>query len=237
MPADIVPPFNLESVTFDAAGLVPIITQELASKDVLMLAYANREALEKTLETGLAHYFSRSRNKLWQKGEESGHTQRIHSVRLDCDGDAVLYTVDQTGPACHKLEHSCFHNSLLQTEVKSETNIGLANEITRIGPANEGTRIGPELEYVFATIQDRIRNPVEGSYVAKMHNAGIDRILKKIGEEAGEVIIAAKNADRAELQLEVADLFFHTLFTMAEIGVSLEDVAQELEGRHGKRRT
>jgi phosphoribosyl-AMP cyclohydrolase / phosphoribosyl-ATP pyrophosphohydrolase len=219
MPADIVPPFNLESVTFDAAGLVPIITQEAGSKDVLMLAYANREALEKTLATGLAHYFSRSRNKLWQKGEESGHTQKIHSIRLDCDGDAILYTVDQTGPACHKLEHSCFHNSLLETEVKSET------------------KIGPELEYVFATIQDRVRNPTEGSYVAKMHNAGIDRILKKIGEEAGEVIIAAKNADHAELQLEVADLFFHTLFTMAEIGVSLEDVARELEGRHGKRRT
>jgi phosphoribosyl-AMP cyclohydrolase / phosphoribosyl-ATP pyrophosphohydrolase len=219
MPADIVSPFNLESVTFDAAGLVPIITQELGSKDVLMLAYANREALEKTLATGLAHYFSRSRNKLWQKGEESGHTQKVHSIKLDCDGDAVLYTVDQTGPACHKLEHSCFHNSLLETELKTET------------------KIGPELEYVFATVQDRIRNPTEGSYVAKMHNAGIDRILKKIGEEAGEVIIAAKNGDRAELQLEVADLFFHTLFTMAEIGVSLEDVARELEGRHGKRRT
>jgi phosphoribosyl-AMP cyclohydrolase / phosphoribosyl-ATP pyrophosphohydrolase len=228
MPADITPPFNLESVTFDVAGLVPIITQEAGSKDVLMLAYANREALEKTLATGLAHYFSRSRNKLWQKGEESGHTQKIHSVRLDCDGDAILYTVDQTGPACHKLEHSCFHNSLLETEAKPET---------RIGPANEDTRIGPELEYVFATIQDRIRNPQEGSYVAKMHNAGIDRILKKIGEEAGEVIIAAKNNEKSELQLEVADLFFHTLFTMAEIGVSLEDVARELEGRHGKRRT
>ena len=228
MPVDIFPPFNLESVAFDAAGLVPIITQEAGSKDVLMLAYANREALEKTLETGLAHYFSRSRNKLWQKGEESGHTQRVHSIRLDCDGDAILYSVDQIGPACHKLEHSCFHNSLLETEAKPET---------KIGPANEDRRIGPELEYVFATIQDRIRNPTEGSYVAKMHNAGIDRILKKIGEEAGEVIIAAKNSDRAELQLEVADLFFHTLFTMAEIGVSLEDVARELEGRHGKRRT
>ncbi len=237
MPKDITPPFNLESVTFDATGLVPIITQEAGSKDVLMLAYANREALEKTLETGLAHYFSRSRNKLWQKGEESGHTQKVHSVRLDCDGDAILYTVDQTGPACHKLEHSCFHNSLLETEAKPETKIDPANEDTRIGPANEDTRIGPELEYVFATIQDRIRNPTEGSYVAKMHNAGIDRILKKIGEEAGEVIIAAKNNQKSELQLEVADLFFHTLFTMAEIGVSLEDVARELEGRHGKRRT
>ena len=228
MPVDIFPPFNLESVAFDAAGLVPIIAQEAGSKDVLMLAYANREALEKTLETRLAHYFSRSRHKLWQKGEESGHTQRVHSIRLDCDGDAILYSVDQIGPACHKLEHSCFHNSLLETEAKPET---------KIGPANEDRRIGPELEYVFATIQDRIRNPTEGSYVAKMHNAGIDRILKKIGEEAGEVIIAAKNSDRAELQLEVADLFFHTLFTMAEIGVSLEDVARELEGRHGKRRT
>jgi phosphoribosyl-AMP cyclohydrolase / phosphoribosyl-ATP pyrophosphohydrolase len=218
MPADIVPPFTLESVAFDTAGLVPVIAQETGSKDVLMLAYANREALEKTLETGLAHYFSRSRNTLWQKGEESGHTQRVQSVRLDCDGDAVLYTVEQSGPACHKLEHSCFHNVLHTHAVQA------------------AVKIGPELEYVYATIQDRIRNPQEGSYVGKMHAAGIDRILKKIGEEAGEVIIAAKNAQPAELQLEVADLFFHTLFTMVELGVSLEDVAAELEGRHGKRR-
>jgi phosphoribosyl-AMP cyclohydrolase / phosphoribosyl-ATP pyrophosphohydrolase len=222
MPADISAPFSLESLAFDTAGLVPVIAQEHGSNEVLMLAYANREALEQTLATGLAHYFSRSRNKLWQKGEESGHTQRVRAVRLDCDGDAVLYVVDQSGPACHTLEHSCFHNSLFEPELK---------------PEKPGSRIGPELEYVFATIQDRIRNPQEGSYVAKMHNAGIDRILKKIGEEAGEVIIAAKNADRAELQLEVADLLFHTLFTMAEIGVNLEDVARELEGRHGKRRT
>jgi phosphoribosyl-AMP cyclohydrolase / phosphoribosyl-ATP pyrophosphohydrolase len=227
MPADISAPFSLESLAFDSSGLVPVIAQEHGSNEVLMLAYANREALEQTLASGLAHYFSRSRNKLWQKGEESGHTQRIRAVRLDCDGDAVLYVVDQSGPACHTLEHSCFHNLLFEPESKAESK----------PESKPVARIGPELESVFATIQDRIRTPQEGSYVAKMHNAGIDRILKKIGEEAGEVIIAAKNADRAELQLEVADLLFHTLFTMAEIGVGLEDIARELEGRHGKRRT
>jgi phosphoribosyl-AMP cyclohydrolase / phosphoribosyl-ATP pyrophosphohydrolase len=216
MPADITAPFTLDSITFDAHGLVPVIAQEVGSGRVLMLAHANREAIQKTLETKLATYWSRSRNKLWTKGEESGHTQRIQSITLDCDGDAVLYAVEQTGAACHTGAASCFHN-VLEGE-------------------SQGSNIGDVLGNMYATILDRIRNQPEGSYVAKLHNSGLDRILKKIGEEAGEVIIAAKNGSRPELQLEVADLLFHTMLTMAEVGVNLSDIAGELEGRYGKRR-
>jgi phosphoribosyl-AMP cyclohydrolase / phosphoribosyl-ATP pyrophosphohydrolase len=216
MPADITAPFSLDSITFDDHGLVPVIAQEAGSGRVLMLAYANREAIQNTLETRLATYFSRSRDKLWQKGEESGHTQRVQSVTLDCDGDAVLYTVLQTGPACHTGAATCFHNTL--------------------EGQGAGSSIGEVLGGVYATILDRIQNQPEGSYVAKLHNAGLDRVLKKIGEEAGEVIIAAKNGSKPELQLEVADLLFHTMITMAEIGVNLSDVASELESRYGKRR-
>ena len=214
MPTDISAPFSISSITFDAGGLVPVIAQEAGSMRVLMMAYATKEAIAQTLETKRATYFSRSRNKLWIKGEESGHVQNIVSVTLDCDGDAVLYLVEQVGAACHKNEHSCFHNPL-SGELPS---------------ASFGAVVGR----VYATILDRIRNQPEGSYVAKLHQQGIDRILKKIGEEAGEVIIAAKNNSKPELQLEVSDLLFHSLLVMAEVGVSLEDLARELESRHTK---
>ncbi len=216
MPAEITPPFSLESVTFDQHGLVPVVAQEAGSNRVLMLAYANRAALEQTMRTGLGTYWSRSRNALWVKGETSGHTQKIVSITLDCDGDAVLYTVVQTGSACHKGVGSCFHNALV-----GET---------------PGSSFGAVIGKVYATILDRIRNQPEGSYVAALHNAGLDRMLKKIGEESGELIIAAKNGSKPELQLEVADLLFHTLLVMAELGVQPDDIARELEGRYGKRR-
>jgi phosphoribosyl-AMP cyclohydrolase / phosphoribosyl-ATP pyrophosphohydrolase len=213
MPADILPPFSLDSITFDSSGLVPVIAQEHGSGRVLMLAHANREALAATLETGRGTYYSRSRQKLWVKGEESGHTQKVLSITLDCDGDAVLYVVEQVGDACHKPhQHSCFHNSL------------------QGDPPNSS--FGAIVGEVYATILDRIQNPQENSYVSKLHAQGIDRILKKIGEEAGEVIIAAKNNNRAELTLEAADLLFHTLWVMAEVGVNLDDVRTELEKRH-----
>jgi phosphoribosyl-ATP pyrophosphohydrolase/phosphoribosyl-AMP cyclohydrolase len=214
MPTDIMPPFSISSINFDAGGLVPVIAQEAGSMRVLMLAYASKEAIAQTLETRKATYFSRSRNKLWVKGEESGHVQNIISVTLDCDGDAVLYSVEQVGAACHKNQDSCFHNSLLG----------------ELPSASFGAVVGS----LYATILDRIRHQPEGSYVAKLHQQGMDRILKKIGEEAGEVIIAAKNNSKPELQLEVSDLLFHSLLVMAEVGVSLEDIAQELESRHTK---
>ncbi len=216
MPADILPPFSIQSITFDSSGLVPVIAQEAGSGRVLMLAYANRQALEQTLETKRGTYFSRSRNALWVKGKESGHTQKVLAVTLDCDGDAVLYTVEQTGDACHQPnQHSCFHNNL-EGEVPSTSSFGFITS------------------EVYATILDRIQNPSENSYVSKLHAQGLDRVLKKIGEEAGEVIIAAKNRDKAELTLEASDLLFHTMWVMAEVGVTLTDVAAELERRHQK---
>jgi phosphoribosyl-AMP cyclohydrolase / phosphoribosyl-ATP pyrophosphohydrolase len=213
VPSDITAPFSLESITFDAAGLVPVIAQEHGSGQVLMLAYANHQALKTTLVTGRGTYYSRSRQSLWVKGEESGHTQKVLAVTLDCDGDAVLYTVEQTGDACHKPnQHSCFHNTLLGN------------------PPSTG--FGAIVGEVYATILDRIHNPKENSYVSKLHQQGLDRILKKIGEEAGEVIIAAKNHNKAELTLEATDLLFHTLWVMAEVGVGLDDIQKELEQRH-----
>jgi phosphoribosyl-AMP cyclohydrolase / phosphoribosyl-ATP pyrophosphohydrolase len=219
MPKDILPPFSLESITFDLQGLVPVIAQEAASGRVLMLAYANREALEQTLLTKRGTYLSRSRQALWVKGEESGHTQKVLAVTLDCDGDAVLYTVEQTGDACHKPnQHSCFHNALQ-------------------GELPDSSSFGSITAEVYATILDRIENPTESSYVSKLHAQGLDRILKKIGEEAGEVIIAAKNRDKAELTLEAADLLFHTMWVMAEVGVTLQDVQHELEKRHAPKKS
>jgi phosphoribosyl-AMP cyclohydrolase / phosphoribosyl-ATP pyrophosphohydrolase len=214
MPTDIASPFSISSITFDTDGLVPVIAQEVGSLRVLMMAYATKEAIAQTLETKRATYFSRSRNALWVKGEESGHVQNIVSVTLDCDGDAVLYSVEQVGAACHKNQDSCFHNAL-------------SGELP-------GASFGAVVGRVYATILDRIRNQPEGSYVATLHGQGIDRILKKIGEEAGEVIIAAKNNSKPELQLEVSDLLFHSLLVMAEVGVNLEDIAGELERRHTK---
>ncbi len=218
MPTDIAAPFSVNSIRFDASGLVAVVSQDIRSKEVLMLAYANRQAIELTLSTKKAHYFSRSRQELWQKGESSGHTQAVQSVRLDCDGDAVLYLVEQSGAACHTGASSCFHNHLFD------------------GPTTESTHGLGMLNQIYDIIGERIRENNQNSYVAKLHTEGLDRILKKIGEEAGEVIIAAKNKSKPELTLEVADLIFHTLITMNEIGVQPEDIGKELANRHAKKK-
>ena len=207
---------KLDDVRFDERGLVPVVMQDAKSGEVLTLAWANREAIEKTLETGYAHFYSRSRRKLWKKGEESGNLQEVVEVTLDCDGDAVLYKVIPHGPACHTGEHACFHNPI---EVRAEL------------PAD----LGEVTARVFATIEARLRDLPEGSYVAKLHQAGLDRVLKKIAEEAGEVILAAKNQNKDELRWEAADLFFHLLLTLAELGLTPEDLARELERRHRPR--
>ena len=202
---------NLDDVKFDERGLVPVIIQDADSGEVLTLAWANREALELTLKTGQTHLFSRSRNQLWKKGETSGNVQDLVEMRLDCDADAVLYRVKPHGPACHTGARSCFHNP-----VTTETTPPL----------------GWVLEQVWRTIQERLETMPEGSYVAKMHADGLDRILKKIGEEAGEVIIAAKNQDSDELAWEASDLLFHLMLVLAERGMSLDDLAQVLNERH-----
>lgn len=210
------------NVHFDATGLAPVVAQDALDGAVLMLAYANREALALTLSTGRAHYWSRSRQALWEKGATSGHTQRVTGISLDCDGDAVIYRVEQTGPACHTGERSCFFTPLTSEALGEPAS----------SPTGPSSRVGPVLDMVYATILDRIERQPEGSYVARLHREGLDRVLKKIGEEAGETIIAAKNRDHSELTLEASDLFFHTLFALAEVGVNLNDIAAELDRRH-----
>ncbi|MEN2983183.1 MAG: bifunctional phosphoribosyl-AMP cyclohydrolase/phosphoribosyl-ATP diphosphatase HisIE [Thermus sp.] len=201
---------DLSGVRFDPGGLVPVVVQDARTGEVLTLAYANREALEETLRTGQSTFYSRSRGRLWRKGETSGNTQEVVEVLLDCDGDAVVYRVIPQGPACHTGERTCFHHPLLP------------------GRPNLGFVLGQ----VYATIQERLRTLPEGSYVAKLHQGGLDRILKKIGEEAGEVIIAAKNGNPEEVRWEVADLLFHLLLVLAELGLSPEDLAETLWARH-----
>ncbi|GAA5335897.1 MULTISPECIES: bifunctional phosphoribosyl-AMP cyclohydrolase/phosphoribosyl-ATP diphosphatase HisIE [Thermus] len=203
---------DLEAVRFDERGLVPVVVQDARTGEVLTLAYANREALEETLRTRRSTFYSRSRQALWRKGETSGHYQEVVEVLLDCDGDAVVYKVLPQGPACHTGERSCFHRPLLRESA--------------------APGLGEVLERVYATIEERLRTLPEGSYVARLHRAGLDRILKKIGEEAGEVILAAKNHDKEELRHEAADLLFHLLLTLAEEGVGLEDLAETLWARH-----
>ena len=206
----------LDAVKFDLNGLVPIVTQDAASGDVLMLAYATREALEATHRTGQAHYFSRSREEVWRKGGTSGNVQDVVDVRLDCDGDAVLYRVRQTGPACHTLERSCFHRTVDD------------DELLRAPPP------GHILSEVERVIQERAVNLPEGSYTTYLFRAGLDKILKKVGEEATEVVIAAKNEDSGELPAEIADLLFHLLVLLRQRNLPVTEVWNELEQRFGQ---
>ena len=202
---------NIEQVKFDDKGLVPVVVQDVKTHAVLMVAYMNREALEKTLETGDMTYYSRSRQKLWRKGETSGHVQKLHELKLDCDGDTLLALVSQTGPACHTGRYSCFTESLYGE-----------------GAFSGGYGIIDEL---FAVIQDRKANPKEGSYTNYLFDKGIDKILKKVGEESAEVIIAAKNAAPDEIRYETADLLYHLLVMLCERGLTPAEVFAELEKR------
>ena len=195
----------IDHVKFDGQGLVSIITQDAESKDVLMQAYANREALEKTIETNQAHYYSRSRKALWHKGATSGHVQLIEDIRYDCDGDAVLYLVRQIGAACHTGEYSCFYRSL-----------------------EDGT-----LTKLQQVIKNRKQSPLEGSYTNYLFNKGIDKILKKVGEECAEVIIASKNNNKSEVAYETADLLYHLTVLLTEQDMSWTDVMIALQKRSG----
>jgi phosphoribosyl-ATP pyrophosphohydrolase/phosphoribosyl-AMP cyclohydrolase len=206
----------LDELRFDSAGLVPVVAQDAITGEVLMVAYANRDALRHTLDTGLAHYYSRSRASLWQKGETSGHIQRVEEVRIDCDGDSVLYRVRQTGPACHTLERSCFFRAV---------------EESILVPAGAGGHILARLEEI---VRGREETRPEGSYTSYLFEKGVDKILKKLGEETTEVVIAAKNEEAGELRGEVADLLFHLLVLLRARGLPLDEVWSELESRFGK---
>ncbi|MFL5403024.1 MAG: bifunctional phosphoribosyl-AMP cyclohydrolase/phosphoribosyl-ATP diphosphatase HisIE [Gemmatimonadales bacterium] len=208
---------RLSAVKFGADGLVPVVTQESRSGDVLMVAYANREALDRTLSTGLAHYFSRSRGTLWQKGETSKHVQRVIQIRLDCDGDTVLYRVDQTGPACHTGTRTCF-----------STVIGPAD-----GSATEEDPGGHVLTRLATTIAQRAAARPADSYTAQLLAGGVTKISQKVGEEAVEVVVAANSEDDERLASEAADLLYHLLVLLQARGVPLDTVWEELE-RRGK---
>ncbi len=214
----------LKEVKFDERGLAAAIIQDYRTGEVLMLAYMNREALEKSLTTGLATYWSRSRGSLWTKGETSGNFQRIKSVSLDCDGDALLLKVEQVGNACHTGYHSCFFRELYKEAGGEESrDLGLIPACQE-DPAEI-------LKELYAVIKDRMAHPREGSYTSYLFKEGLDKILKKVGEEAAEVIIAAKNRSRDETRYEIADLLYHLLVLMAEQGLSLEEIYGELKGR------
>jgi phosphoribosyl-ATP pyrophosphohydrolase/phosphoribosyl-AMP cyclohydrolase len=214
---------RLSAVRFGADGLVPVVTQESRSGDVLMVAFANRDALDRTLSTGLAHYFSRSRGTLWQKGETSGHVQRVTEVRLDCDGDAVLYRVEQTGPACHTGTRTCF-----STVIDRRTG-GQADG--RSVEASEEDPGGHLLTRLARTIAQRAAQRPKGSYTTDLLAGGVGKVSQKVGEEAVEVVVAANSEDDDRLASEAADLLYHLLVLLQGRGVPLDAVLRELEKR------
>lgn len=200
-------------IKFDDRGLVPAIIQDYITGEMLMLAYMNEESYRKTIETGMTHFYSRSRKELWHKGATSGNYQYVKEISLDCDGDTLLVKVEQKGAACHTGNRSCFYNKLY---------------------GNGGCLNYSILYKIAEIIADRRDNPVEGSYTNYLFDKGIDKILKKIGEESAEVIIAAKNKDPNETIYEMADLVFHSLVLLNEKKIKMEDVFKELESRYKK---
>jgi phosphoribosyl-ATP pyrophosphohydrolase/phosphoribosyl-AMP cyclohydrolase len=213
---------DLDEIKYNESGLVPVIVQDAENGQVLMFAYANKESLGKTMETGRTHFWSRSRRKLWMKGEESGNVQEVVDIYFDCDIDTVLVLVRQTGVACHTGMRSCFFTTVDGSEKSS--------------PSFGSESADRTLDEVFGVIEDRKRNPREGSYVSGLFEKGIDQILKKIGEEAGETIIGAKNGVRDEIVYETADLWFHSLIALSYFGITPEDIYRELGRRFGKPR-
>lgn len=206
---------DINSIKFDKDGLVPAIASDALTNEVLMLAYMNKEAIEKTVSTGKAHYFSRSRQSLWLKGETSGHFQTVVSIASDCDNDAILMRVIQDGAACHTGNYSCFFNNL--TELSYSPNLSV---------------IKKDVD----TIAERAENPEEGSYTNYLLNKGVEKICKKIGEEASETIIAAMKNDKNELAEELADLYYHTFVLLKDRGMDIEDVLKVLDERSNAKR-
>lgn len=195
---------------FDAQGLIPAIVQDYVTHEVLTLAYMNRESLSISLTEGNTCFFSRSRQCLWRKGETSGNTQKIVALRVDCDGDALVVEVKKAGPACHTGAESCFFDELYEDETLKSFS----------------------LTDLHALIEGRRTNPVEGSYTSYLFQKGRDKILKKVGEECTEVLIAGAKNDRDETVYELGDLVYHAMVLMSDMGITLEDVVRELAKRH-----
>ncbi|MHB8157471.1 MAG: bifunctional phosphoribosyl-AMP cyclohydrolase/phosphoribosyl-ATP diphosphatase HisIE [Desulfocucumaceae bacterium] len=232
-------------------GLIPAIIQDCETNTVLMMAYMNREAVQKTIESGETWFWSRSRKKFWHKGETSGNTQKIKEIFYDCDSDTLLITVKQRGAACHEGYYSCFHNNIgkdgkvtvvgekffnpdevygtLETPVPGTGSAGAVKALK--------SKMGPTvLEDLYSLILERKINPPDGSYTGKLFAGGLDEILKKVGEEATEVVIAGKNSDSEGLVSEMADLLYHLLVLLANEGVDAGKVYAELAARRGLKR-
>ncbi len=202
--------FNLDELKYDEKGLIPAVVVDAVSKKVLTVAYMNRESLEISIKEGTTCFWSRSRKCLWRKGETSGNRQHIVSIVTDCDRDALTVTVYKDGPACHTGSDSCFGEEVFHSE--------LAEEFS--------------LEALMKVIEGRKIEKKEGSYTTYLFEKGIDKILKKVGEECTEVIIAGKADDKAETIYEIADLVYHVMVLMIEMGISLDDIKNELASRH-----
>lgn len=202
---------------FNEQGLIPAIVQDVATGRVLMLAYMNREALERTLATGLVHYWSRSRAQLWQKGETSGHIQHLRDLRYDCDADTLLVIVEQEGAACHTGEPSCFFQHFAEISEPMQL------------PVSAGL-----LQQIYAVVQERKRRAPQESYVASLMARGQDHVLKKVIEEAAEVLMASKDGRREAIVYEMADLWFHAIVALGWHDISPQEVLQELQRRFGK---
>lgn len=202
-------------IKFDDKGLVPAVVQDNVSKKVLMVAYMNEESLKMTLETKKATFFSRSRNELWVKGETSGNYMNVVSVDVDCDEDCLLISVNPDGPACHTGNDTCFYRRVEDGKLADR-------------PSESGADILPRLQ---AVAEDRRKNPQEGSYTNYLFDKGEDKILKKVGEEAAEVVIAGKNRSKSEIQYEVADLLYHMTVMLVDNDMGWQDIFDELEKR------
>ena len=202
--------FDIETLKFDDRGLIPAIVVDAITGKVLTLAYMNRESLQISMEKGLTCFWSRSRQELWLKGETSGNYQHIVSITADCDGDALVVKVEKEGPACHKGTDSCFEDIIWESDERHEFS----------------------LQSLMTLIEGRKTEKKEGSYTTYLFEKGLDKILKKVGEECTEVIIAAKAEDRAETIYEISDLVYHTMVLMIQQGITLEDIHRELASRH-----
>ena len=201
---------NIDELKFDEKGLIPAVVVDSASKRVLTLAYMNRKSLQISMEKELTCFWSRSRQELWLKGETSGNFQHIVSITADCDRDALVVVVEPDGPACHLGTFSCFENPVFQSDERHEFS----------------------LEGLYALLEGRKRDMPEGSYTSYLFEKGLDKILKKVGEECTEVIIAGKAQDKRETIYEIADLAYHTMVLMVEAGISVDDIRKELASRH-----
>ena len=205
----------MKEIVFNEKGLIPVIAQDYKNNEILMLAYMNKEAFEKTMKTGKVHYFSRSRNKLWLKGEESGNYQILKEIITDCDNDTLLIKVDQKGVACHTGNRSCFYKKLIENEI-----------------IEKGKKPNQEiLEVLFDIIEERKKNLPEGSYTTELFKEGEDKILRKISEESFEVILASKSANNEDIIWEISDLLYHMMVLLSYHNIKPEEIYQELAKR------